>query len=258
MEVNQLLGKAVSLFTQELRTNLTGIYLHGSLAMGCFTKGKSDVDLLIVVKEKISEKTKRSLIQAAIRLEEQWKAYSLEWSIILQTEVMKPSHPGHFLLHYSAFHKPHYLNDPDYKCEEGRDPDLTAHLMVTYERGRCLSGFPIRELFNQPEGADYFQAIYYDIHNADEHITENPVYYVLNLCRVYQYALTKIVSSKKEGGEWGLTFLPAEYHDLLHLALKKYEGEGQGEKMPDHLLKKFAGFMIREINGYCFSEMGRT
>ncbi|MFQ3545328.1 DUF4111 domain-containing protein [Halobacillus rhizosphaerae] len=258
MEVNQLLGKAVCLFTQELRTNLTGIYLHGSLAMGCFKKDRSDVDLLIVVKEKISEKTKRKLIEGTIRLEEQCKVYPLEWSVILQTEVKKPSHPVHFLLHYSAFHKPHYLTNPDYKCEEGRDPDLTAHLMVTYERGRCLFGVPIREMFKKPEEADYFQAIYYDIHNAEEHIAENPVYYVLNLCRVYQYALTKMVSSKKEGGEWGVTFLPSEYHHLLRLSLKKYAGEGQSEKLPGPLLKKFAGFMIREIKNYCFSEMGRT
>ena len=28
--------------------NLTGVYLHGSLAMGCFNPDKSDIDLIIV------------------------------------------------------------------------------------------------------------------------------------------------------------------------------------------------------------------
>ena len=31
--------------------NLTGIYLHGSAVMGCFQPKKSDLDLLIVIKD---------------------------------------------------------------------------------------------------------------------------------------------------------------------------------------------------------------
>ena len=37
-----------------LGDNLTGIYLHGSAAMGCFNPKESDIDLLVVVKDALS------------------------------------------------------------------------------------------------------------------------------------------------------------------------------------------------------------
>ena len=39
-----------------LGDNLTGIYLHGSAVMGCFNDKKSDIDLLVVVKNDIRKK----------------------------------------------------------------------------------------------------------------------------------------------------------------------------------------------------------
>ena len=34
-----------------LKNNLIGIYLHGSAAMECFNPSKSDIDLIIIVKD---------------------------------------------------------------------------------------------------------------------------------------------------------------------------------------------------------------
>lgn len=42
-----------------LYDNLIGIYLHGSLAMGCYNEKISDIDLLVVVKNDVSRETKR-------------------------------------------------------------------------------------------------------------------------------------------------------------------------------------------------------
>ncbi|MDD6156298.1 MAG: nucleotidyltransferase domain-containing protein [Lachnospiraceae bacterium] len=38
-----------------LGDNLTGVYLHGSAAMGCFNPEESDIDLLVVVKDALSQ-----------------------------------------------------------------------------------------------------------------------------------------------------------------------------------------------------------
>ena len=43
-----------SAFTQEcFGDQLTGIYLHGSMAMGCFYAGKSDIDLIVIIERDI-------------------------------------------------------------------------------------------------------------------------------------------------------------------------------------------------------------
>ncbi|MFD1905618.1 hypothetical protein ACFSQ7_18855 [Paenibacillus rhizoplanae] len=39
MEILAYLDQAVDLFKEELGDNLSGVYLHGSLAMGCFSSG---------------------------------------------------------------------------------------------------------------------------------------------------------------------------------------------------------------------------
>ena len=53
-----------ALFTERSREilgeNLAGVYLHGSLAMGCFNPRKSDLDLLTVVRETPDDACKRA------------------------------------------------------------------------------------------------------------------------------------------------------------------------------------------------------
>ena len=49
--IDNLINSYVSHSKEILGENLVGIYLHGSLAMGCFNPQKSDIDLIIVVNE---------------------------------------------------------------------------------------------------------------------------------------------------------------------------------------------------------------
>ena len=50
-ELKGLLDEFICNSKNILQDNLIGIYLHGSLAMGCFNEKKSDIDLLVVVKQ---------------------------------------------------------------------------------------------------------------------------------------------------------------------------------------------------------------
>ena len=45
-----MLDKIVETSKDIIGEELTGIYLHGSLAMGCFHPDKSDIDLILVIK----------------------------------------------------------------------------------------------------------------------------------------------------------------------------------------------------------------
>ena len=49
-----------------LEDNLVGIYLHGSAVMGCFNNQKSDIDLLIVIKDDISNEVKRQYMDMVL------------------------------------------------------------------------------------------------------------------------------------------------------------------------------------------------
>ncbi len=55
MEIQKLLDSFVIQSENILKDNLTGIYLHGSIAMGCFNGQKSDIDLIVVVQRELSK-----------------------------------------------------------------------------------------------------------------------------------------------------------------------------------------------------------
>lgn len=68
-----------------LGENLTGIYLHGSVAFGCFRWEKSDIDFLVVVKEELPHGIKRRLMDLILRLSESAPPKGLEMSVVLES-----------------------------------------------------------------------------------------------------------------------------------------------------------------------------
>ncbi len=49
-----------------LEGKLTGVYLHGSMAMGCFNPDKSDIDLIAVIDKDISVLQKLMLMNEIV------------------------------------------------------------------------------------------------------------------------------------------------------------------------------------------------
>jgi predicted nucleotidyltransferase len=46
----------VSKLSEMLGSNLVGVYLHGSLAMGCFNPHASDIDVLVITQRRVGRK----------------------------------------------------------------------------------------------------------------------------------------------------------------------------------------------------------
>lgn len=245
----ELLDKFVSHSKEILESNLTGIYLHGSAVMGCFQPGKSDLDLLIVVKEEVSDEAKRQFMDMVVELNKQAPSKGLELSIVKE-EVCKPFvYPTPFELHFSIAHLAWYQNNPQEYVEKmkGTDNDLAAHFTITYHRGRVLYGKDIPEVFAPVPSADYLDSIWCDIENAPEEIAENPMYLTLNLCRVLAYVKEGLITSKQEGGEWGLeNMIQREYQELIQKALKEYQG-GDAMVFDVPVARAFAEYMLEEI-----------
>ena len=63
-EVNTLQTELQRLLGQ----NLLGMYLHGSLALGGFQPGRSDIDVIVVTAQRIDLETKRRCIELLLRI----------------------------------------------------------------------------------------------------------------------------------------------------------------------------------------------
>lgn len=224
-----LLSTYVEKTKEILKDRLTGIYLHGSAAMGCFNPGKSDVDLIIVVDGAISDGVKRAYMDVVTALNSEGPAKGIEMSVVRRSVCAPFVYPTPFELHFSIAHLRWYEEDPEGYVREmnGTDPDLAAHFTVIKNRGRCLYGAPIEEVFAEVPACDYMDAILKDVEGAEAEIADDPLYLILNLARVLAYREAGLVLSKKEGGAWALQNLPEEYHPLIRDALREYEDSAE-------------------------------
>ena len=243
-----LINEFVNRSKDILKENLVGIYLHGSSVMGCFNPEKSDIDLIIVVDDKMSDITKKAYMDMVVKLNSYAPAKGIEMSIV-RKEVCDPFvYPTPFELHFSAMHLKWYEDNPeDYILKmNGTDKDLAAHFTIIGKRGKCLLGLPIEDVFAVVPKADYMDSIWNDIVEAPEEITENTMYLTLNLVRVLAFAKDGLVLSKKEGGEWGLKNVPEEYHSLIEDALSEY-GSSVVPQYDMELAVEYAEYMIQSI-----------
>ncbi|MBS6196125.1 MAG: DUF4111 domain-containing protein [Clostridiales bacterium] len=224
--MEKLLEKIRKVCQNILGTNLTGIYVHGSIAFGCFSWEKSDVDFIIVVKERLPESEKEALLTQLLAMEEECPPKGLEMSVVLET-VCKPFiYPTPFELHFSNIYRQRIQEDLQGYCEQiqGTDEDLAAHFTVIRAVGIVLWGKPISEVFGEVPKENYMDSIRADVVYAAEHLEENPVYLILNQCRVLAFVREGLVLSKKQGGQWAIGKLPGRWKPLVEEALASYCG----------------------------------
>ena len=242
--INEFIKKSKDI----LKDNLAGIYLHGSSVMGCYNPEKSDIDLIIVIHDKISDAVKKAYMDMVIDLNSFAPAKGIEMSIVRKDFCNPFVYPTPFELHFSVMHLEWYNDDPnDYILKmNGSDMDLAAHFTIIKRRGKCLYGLPIDDVFAEVPKAYYMDSIWNDIAEAPEEITKNTMYLTLNLARVLAFAKEGLVLSKNEGGEWGLKNVPEEYHSLIKDALSEY-GSNYEPQYDKVLAIKYAEYMLESI-----------
>lgn len=206
---------------------LTGVYLHGSLAMGCFNPAKSDIDLILVINGEMTDQQKRQFMEITVELNAQAPEKGLELSVVQEEVCRHFVYPTPFELHFSPTHLKWWQDDPEgyIRNMKGTDPDLAAHFTIIRKYGIVLAGAAVEEVFGEVPREAYLDSIRLDVENAPEDVLDNPVYVLLNLCRVAAYMEENLILSKQQGGEWGLAHLPVRYQSLIRDALSAYRSD---------------------------------
>lgn len=247
-QMDSLLQEFVEGSKRILRDDLVGVYLHGSAVMGCFNPEKSDIDLIVVADRPLSDPVKRAFMEMVVEYNGLGPAKGIEMSVVLRKACRPFVYPTPYELHFSAGHLASYREDPEgyIRRMKGVDKDLAAHFTIIRDRGRCLYGAPIEDVFEEVPRRDYLDAIWYDVENAPEEITHHPMYLTLNLARVLAYTEKGLILSKKEGGQWAIENLPPEYHPLIRGALREYT-ESASVVYEEALAQKYAAYVMGRI-----------
>lgn len=221
-EVANLIFGLLMEIKKVLKNHFKGFYIHGSLAMGGFNPGKSDVDILVVTLQPLLFDTKKEL--AALFLARSNDLYPLEASILNESQLNRWQHPCPFDFHFSEYWRERYEEDLEnhINSEKRFDPDLAAHITILKHRGICLDGAPIQEAFPAVPEADYIDSILGDYYDCIKNIENDPVYCALNMIRVYWYLKEGVISSKQEAGEWANRSFPEELLGVAEVVMRGY------------------------------------
>lgn len=224
MECQRILFRISEEYNRIFKSNLVGIYIHGSIAFGCFNPNKSDIDFLVVVRNEPTLEEKEKAIKILLELSCTAPQKGFEMSVVRLAVCKRFVYPTPFDLHFSNAHLKKCQEDLKTYCEtmNGTDRDLAAHFTVIKKVGITLYGEEINNLFADIPKEYYIDSIKVDVKNAKDAVYENSTYIILNLCRVLAYLTENLILSKEQGGLWGATHLPARFTELIQSTLNNY------------------------------------
>jgi streptomycin 3"-adenylyltransferase len=206
---------------------LTGVYVHGSLALGGFRPERSDVDVLAVIEAPMSPDRQAAIGDALLRAAYPCPGTGLECSVITAATATDLG-DCRFEVHVAT---------PDTAViGEGRggDPDLVLYVEVCRRSGITLTGPPAASVFGAVPHDRLLAAIRDEMAwglSAWRQSSAPFEYAVLNACRALLFARDGSLRSKVAGGEWYRAAHPADR--VVAAALSRQRGVATDEPSRD-------------------------
>ncbi len=177
---------------------LAGSYLHGSAVLGGFAPGRSDVDLLLILKQAPRAQVAQALGEALIAVAG-CPGSGIEASAVTRAAAKSPLPPWPFVVHVTSTPGEEKVVVGE---EHGGDGDLALHYAVVRQCGRVVQGPPPAELIGPVRRDVVLKALRSELAWGLEQGAM--AYAVLNGARALRFSVESILCSKLEGGEWAI------------------------------------------------------
>jgi len=228
--INSVLKLLLNNVQSVLGNYFIGLYLHGSLALGDFDPGHSDIDFCVVTTRELPLKLIADLEAAHGRINESGLAWvdKLEGSYLSKKTLWRydPEEIPH----------PHVYNKKFSVTRDDRDWVINRHILR--ECGVAVAGPPIKP-FIAPVGPEELrEAIVLGLREdwtpklEDREWLVPPSrqpYVVLTCCRVLYTMKYGTITSKPVSARWALQTLDKEWVDVIEAAMAWHYGEPHGD-----------------------------
>ncbi|MBE6753589.1 MAG: DUF4111 domain-containing protein [Ruminococcaceae bacterium] len=231
-----------------------GLYIHGSLCLGCFQEGVSDIDALILTARKLTTEERAAITADVLKLD--GKPAPLEMSAICISDLTPWKHPVLCQFHYSDYWKERcrdYLEGrSDYAfviTHEFDDPDLTSYIRLLRQCGICVEGQPVEQIFPHISDEDFWAAISCDTEDYDFH-AYNPRYFASNILilgRILSFKRERRILSKYDGGLWTIDHVPDRFRGIVADALRVWYDGGVMPEYDESELTALRDYLVSEI-----------
>jgi aminoglycoside adenylyltransferase-like protein/nucleotidyltransferase-like protein len=205
-----------------LGSQLVGVYLDGSLATGDFTERSSDIDLLVVTEDTLSDEVVAALRTMHARLATGTSRWARELEVsYIPRRALRCFDPDNNL-------HPCIQRGSDQLLTEEHDRAWVIHRHVIREHGVALAGPAPRTLIDPVDAGDLRAAV---VSLLDGWWTPAPTcrrwlanpfyrsYAVLTMCRMRYTLQYGVVVSKPFAAGWAQAALDAQWAPLIQAAL---------------------------------------
>jgi hypothetical protein len=216
---------------------LVGVYTTGSLALGGFTPGRSDIDLMAVVEGHEGPET---CLDLAVRLDHSrmpCPASGLEFVLYPKATVASPSTDAGYLLNLNTGPKLAPVADLD----SSSAPAFWFVLdrAITAQSGEAVIGPPAPVLFQVPPAHQLLPVVLAAVEAQQQDRSDLLDNVVLNACRALRFAQDRRWYSKAEAGR-RTAATPGPFTALIRAALATHEqGRHAGDALPAYAVEAF-------------------
>jgi hypothetical protein len=212
--------QVTEVLSHTLGADLVGVYFVGSVALGGYVPGQSDIDVVAVSHSALTEAQKQRVASAVVAASAACPARGLELTLY-RREIVGGRPAG---------------ADFEVNANGGPGMPTAVHLEATAEpgfwyvldraiahrSGLVISGSPARAVFADVPRKGLLDAMYESMawHRAHEKAT---LYSVLNACRAWRFAEEDVLGSKLEGAAWARDRWPDI--DVIDAAVALWRGE---------------------------------
>ena len=241
--VRTVLGYVTDFSKEILKDDLVGIYLFGSLTYDDYNPLRSDLDLMVVIKERPDEDTigliSNKYMDLAIKFPDFNGRVECSFTPIYMLNQLEPPAEGRVY-----FGEQFYAN-----ANYGNEWIINNYLIREY--GLTIMGLDFKTLTPEINMSQVQHACLEDLQKEwlpkanDDSYLSNPhykSYLILNLCRIIYTLKRSKAGSKTEAGNWVIATYP-EFQDLVEEALAWTYGASMDRRDE---IKSFIELIARE------------
>lgn len=234
-------NRVASVLTRILGKDLVGAYFVGSVALGGYVQGESDIDIAGVSESALSDEQKRTVAAAIVEVSEVCPAGGVEFTLYRREVAGSLPKGADFEVNANGGPRMSTAVHLDATAELGFWYALDR--AIAHRPGVVITGPPPHTIFADLPRRTLLKAMHESMawHRVHEKAT---LYSVLNACRAWRFAEEDVLGSKLEEATWARTRWPDTGVIDAAVALRHGRNAALDEPAVDALLASVANHLL--------------